>query len=71
MLGIITWILFSFVLLIWNELQFRNGRHTYDPDLEAGRHRLLILMLRNSGHERLRPRHEHTFNPRRQKQGDL
>jgi hypothetical protein len=22
---------------IWNELQFRNGMHTCDPDLEAGR----------------------------------
>ena len=24
---------------IWNELQSRNGGHTRDPDLEAGRHR--------------------------------
>jgi hypothetical protein len=28
---------------IWNELQSRNGGHTYNPDLEAGRHGLLIL----------------------------
>jgi hypothetical protein len=26
---------------IRNKLQPRNGGHTYDPDLEAGRHRLL------------------------------
>ena len=26
---------------IWNELHFRNDRHTCDPDLEAGRHRIL------------------------------
>jgi hypothetical protein len=26
----------------WEELQSRNGRYTCDPDLEAGRHRLLI-----------------------------
>lgn len=26
---------------IWNDLHSRNGGHTRDPDLEAGRHRLL------------------------------
>jgi hypothetical protein len=26
---------------IWNKLQSRNGRHTSDPGLEAGRHSLL------------------------------
>ena len=45
---------------IWNELQFRNGGHTRDPDLEAGRqvsdlnHDMEIL--KHSGHENLRPR---------------
>jgi hypothetical protein len=42
---------------IWNELQSRNGRHTCDPDLEAGRHRVLIWVLTHRGHEKLRPRH--------------
>ena len=43
MLGVITTqLLFSFGLIIWNELQSRNGRH-----------RLLIQILRNSGHEKL------------------
>lgn len=31
---------------IWNELQSRKGGHTWDLDLEAGRHRVLIWMLR-------------------------
>ena len=44
-------------LLIWNELQSRNGGHIYDPDCEAERHRLLIWMFRTSGHEKLRPSH--------------
>ena len=26
---------------IWNELQSRNGGHTCDPDLKAGKHKLL------------------------------
>jgi hypothetical protein len=30
---------------IWNELQYRNGGHSCDPDLEAGRHRLLTQIL--------------------------
>ena len=30
---------------IWNELQSRNGGHTCDPDLEAGRFRLLTWIL--------------------------
>jgi hypothetical protein len=30
---------------IWNELQSRNRGHTCDPDLEAGRHRLLTQIL--------------------------
>ena len=38
--------------------------HTCDPDLEAGRHRLLVWILRNSGHESLHPGMVlHTFNP--------
>jgi hypothetical protein len=32
---------------ILNELQSRNGEHSYDTDLEAGRHRLLIWILRH------------------------
>ena len=31
---------------IWNELQSRNGGHTCDPDLEAGRHKLLTPDLK-------------------------
>lgn len=31
---------------VWNELQSRHGGRTCDPDLEAGRHRLLIWILR-------------------------
>jgi hypothetical protein len=49
LLGITMNSLFSFGLLIWNELQSRNGRHTYDPDLKAGRHRLFICILKYSG----------------------
>jgi hypothetical protein len=30
---------------IWNKLQARIGGHTYDPDLEAGRHKFLIWIL--------------------------
>ena len=45
---------------LWNELQFRNGGHTCDPDLEAGRQvsdlDLDMEILRHSGHENLRPR---------------
>lgn len=41
---------------IWNELQCGNGGHIWDPDLEAGRQRLLIWILRHSGHEKLMPR---------------
>ena len=43
---------------IWNELQSRNGGHTCDADLEAGRHRLLIQILRHSSHEKLRVRQD-------------
>jgi hypothetical protein len=43
-------------ILIWNELQYRNIEHTCDQDLEAGRYRFLIQILRNSGHEKLSPR---------------
>jgi hypothetical protein len=46
----------SFRLLIWNELQSTNGGHTCDPNFEAGKHRLLIWILRYSGHEEVRPR---------------
>jgi hypothetical protein len=35
------------------KLQSRNGEHSHDTDLEAKRHRLLIQILRNSGHKRL------------------
>jgi hypothetical protein len=51
---IITWLLFSFGLLIWNELQYRSGRLTCHPDLKSGRHGLLIWILRSSGQEKLR-----------------
>jgi hypothetical protein len=30
---------------IWNELQSRNGGHTCDSELEAGRYRLLTRVL--------------------------
>ena len=42
---------------IWNELQFRTGRLTCDPDLEAGRYKFLtsilvgMEILRHSGYE--------------------
>jgi hypothetical protein len=65
-----TWLLFSFGLLIWNELQSRNRDQNCDPHLEAGRHWLQVL--RNSDREKLRSRHDGTcFNPRRQRQADL
>lgn len=38
---------------IWNKLQPRNGGHTCDPHLKAGRHNSLIQILRhtfNLGH---------------------
>jgi hypothetical protein len=45
---------------IWNELQSRNGGHTCDLDLEAGRQvsdlDLDMKILRQSGHENLRLR---------------
>ena len=48
-----------------NELQSRNGGHTCDPDLEAGRHKFLtwILAWRSWGIV--------AMNPRRLRQGDL
>ena len=46
---------------IWSELQSRNGGHTYDLELEAGRQvsdlDLDMEILRHSGHEKLRPGH--------------
>jgi len=45
-LGIITWLLLSFGLLIWSERQSGNEIH-----------KLLIQTSRNSGHEKLRSRH--------------
>jgi hypothetical protein len=56
----------------WNELQSRNGGHTYDPDIEAGRH-AVDWILRYSGHEKLRSRQgdTHDFTLKRQKQADL
>ena len=65
---------------IWNELQSRNGGHTCDPDLEAGRHRLLTWILtwfwsRSWGIVAKKfldaGKVVHTFNPRRQRQADL
>jgi hypothetical protein len=47
----------QFVILLWNEPQSKNDGHICDSDLEAERHRLLIQILRNSGHEELRLRH--------------
>lgn len=52
-----TWLLFSFGCLIWNYIQCRNEEHTCEPDLEAERQKLLIQILKNSGHERLRARY--------------
>ena len=67
-LGVITWLLFSFWLLIWNELQSRYGVHSCDPDLEAEKHRLLFWILRNSGHINLSSGIvAHAFNHRRQR----
>jgi hypothetical protein len=44
---------------IWNELQSRNGGHTCDPDLEAGKWvfdlDLDMEILRHSSHENLKP----------------
>lgn len=40
---------------IGNELQSRNRGHICDPDVEAGRYRFLVQILRNSGQENLRP----------------
>jgi hypothetical protein len=48
-------LLFSFGFLIWNKVQSKNGGHTCDPDLEPGRHSLLIQISRNHGHEKLKP----------------
>jgi hypothetical protein len=67
---------------IWNELQSRNGGHTCDPDLEAGRHRLLIftwdgahfcssswgiVAMKSLGLSWV----VYTFHPRTQRQADL
>ena len=61
MLGVtLTWLMFSFGGLVWNELQSRNGGHTCDSDLEAQQHMLLIQILRHSGHETIRSRHSGT-----------
>jgi hypothetical protein len=49
-----TWSLFSFGLLIWNELPSRNGGHACDSDHEVERQGLLIQILR---HENDRPMH--------------
>jgi hypothetical protein len=57
MLGVITWLLFSFRLLIWINCNIEMGGHTCDSDLEARRHRLLIQILKNSDHVKFRPRH--------------
>jgi hypothetical protein len=61
--------LLSFELLIWNELQSRIGVHTCDPVLEVGRHRLLIWIMKYSGHENLGPGMvAQIFNPKKQRQ---
>ena len=61
----INWLSFLFGLLIWNELQSINGGHTCDPDCKAGRHMLLIQIVRLSGYEKLRSSMVvHVFNPR-------
>jgi hypothetical protein len=49
MIGDIVWLLLSFGLLIYNETQSRGGGH-----------RLLIQILRNSVHEKLRSSHGST-----------
>jgi hypothetical protein len=69
MLGIIiTWSLFSFGFIFWNELQSINGRHTCHPDLEVGRHRFLIQILRHMAMKSLGPGMGlHTLNPNTQK----
>jgi hypothetical protein len=60
---------------IWNELQPRNGGHTCDIDLKAGRHRFLTLTWRSCGlvaMKNLGPgKVIHAFNPRRLRQADL
>ena len=68
----IIWLLFSFGLLIWNELQSRNGGHTCDPDLEAGKPKHMIQSLRNSGLKKFGTGLvAYAFNPRIQRQADL
>ena len=53
---------------IRGELKSRNGGHTCDPDLEAGRHKFLIQILKHSGHESLGPSKDiHFFDPRRER----
>jgi hypothetical protein len=57
------------------ELQSRNGGHTCDPDLKAGRHRLLTLTQRCWGIVALESlgsgREVQDFNPRKLRQADL
>jgi hypothetical protein len=45
--------------LISNES--RNGEHNFNLDFKAGRNRVLIQILRNSGHENLRPKHSGSY----------
>jgi hypothetical protein len=57
---------------IWNELQSRNGGHTCDPDLGAGRLQASDLDLDIVAMKRLGPgKVVHIFNPRRLQQADL
>ena len=52
-------------LILRNEIQSRNKGHTCDPNHKAARHRLLILILCNSGPEKLSSKHgDMTLIPR-------
>jgi hypothetical protein len=54
---IITWLLLSFELFTGNALQYRNEGNICDSDLEAGKHRLLMWILRPLIPELGRQRH--------------
>lgn len=69
MLGI-TWSLFSFSPLMWNEIQPITGGHTCDSYFEARRYIFLIQILRYSGHKCIcLGMMVHCFNPSTQKAG--
>jgi hypothetical protein len=50
-----------------NELHYKNEEHNCHIDLEVVIHKLFMWILKNSGHEKLRP----TFNPRAQREADI